>query len=263
MLRAAERCNGYYRHIQILVRKSPWAVLDETGWKVGGILHWLHVAVTEKATLYLVAAGRGFEESAALIGEDYDGRLIHAGWAPYDCFLSATHGTCNTHLLRRCKLLLETARGGAVRFPRAIKELLKTGLVLRDRHEAGTVSDHGRAVATGRLEARLDQVLDGAFSSQLNRRFARHLRRHQDQVLAYLHHPGMDATSYRAEQALRPGIVNRKVWGGSRTGGGAQAHGKLTTVLRTCVQNGRKILTFISRVLRSQPGHRPVLISGP
>ena len=54
MLRAAQRCTPAYLNILVLVRNSSWVVADETGWKVGGLLQWLHVFVTEWATLYII-----------------------------------------------------------------------------------------------------------------------------------------------------------------------------------------------------------------
>ncbi|MBX3354116.1 MAG: transposase [Phycisphaeraceae bacterium] len=67
---------------------------------------------------------------------------------------------------------------------------------------------------------------------------------------------GLDATNYRAEQAIRPAVVNRKVWGGSRTEAGAHAQSVLMTVLLTCAQQHRDTLRFIGRLLR---GERPIL----
>ena len=40
-------------------------------------------------------------------------------------------------------------------------------------------------------------------------------------LLTFLRHPRIDATNWRAEQALRPFVVVRKVWGGNRTEHGA------------------------------------------
>ena len=53
-----------------------------------------------------------------------------------------------------------------------------------------------------------------------NERLAKHLAKHRHQLFTFLYHPGLDATNYRAEQATRPAVVNRKVWGGSRTPAG-------------------------------------------
>ena len=55
----------------------------------------------------------------------------------------------------------------------------------------------------------------------------------------FLIQPGVEATNWRAEQAIRPAVVNRKVWGGNRTLHGADAQSILMSVLRTCHQLSR------------------------
>jgi len=62
---------------------------------------------------------------------------------------------------------------------------------------------------------------------------------------------GHDATNWRAEQGVRPAVVNRKVWGGNRTWAGARAQGVLLSVLETCRRQARSALDFVSRTLRS------------
>ena len=64
-------------------RQSPVNGMDETGWKVGGRLQWLHVAVNAQVTVYAILRGRGYAQSATILGADYDGFLVHDGWAPY------------------------------------------------------------------------------------------------------------------------------------------------------------------------------------
>ena len=56
--------------------------------------------------------------------------------------------------------LLEQATGTAARFPHRVKKFLQDSLALRDRRDAGRISDHGLAVARGRLEKRLDRLLN-------------------------------------------------------------------------------------------------------
>ena len=50
-----------------------------------------------------------------------------------------------------------------------------------------------------------------------NRRLLGHLRTEREHMFTFLTEPGVQATNWRAEQALRPAIVNRKSWGGNRT----------------------------------------------
>jgi len=263
MLRGAQRCEGYYKQIHVVVRKSVSAIMDETGWKVGGLLQWLHVAVTETATLYRIEAGRGYAQSALLIGEDFEGFLVHDGWKPYDKFENATHGTCSAHLLRRCNQLLETAKGAAVHFPRQIKAFLQKGLTLRKRSDANQISAHGLAVASGRLQRQFENRVFRYFMDPANLRFANHLWNHREQVFAYLRHPKIDPTSNKAERAIRPAVVNRKVWGGSRTERGAEAQSILMSVLQTCHQRGQDAFNFMARVFRSPKNRQARFPFGP
>src|SRR5580693_1907882 len=62
--------------------------------------------------------------------------------------------------------------------------------------------------------------------------------------------PGLDATNWRAELAIRFGVILRKVWGGNRTWAGARAQSVLMSVWRTCWQQERSALDFLSQLLR-------------
>jgi len=59
-----------------------------------------------------------------------------------------------------------------------------------------------------------------------------------------------------AEQALRPAVVNRKVWGGNRTWNGASHQERLMTVLRTTRQQHRDPITILADLLRTPRGRR-------
>jgi transposase len=262
ILRSARRCTPAYRDILFFVHRHHEVYADETGWKVGGVLRWLWAFVTRQATAYLIRDGRGGDVIHEVLGEDYDGFLGHDGWGAYDGLRKAIHGTCNTHLLKRCRDLLEIAEAGAARFPRAVREILQSGLALRDRRDAAALSPHGVSVATGRLESRLARLLDGRLTHPDNRRFAKHLNRHFAQIFTYLHCPGVEAANWMGEQAMRPAVVNRKVWGGNRTENGAEAQSCLMSVLRTAAQRGVDGISFISRALRAPP-ESPLLLPSP
>src|SRR5438874_6330096 len=78
-------------------------------------------------------------------------------------FEQAFHQSCLEHLIRRCRAMIQMASPAAAQFPLAVKTLLQQGLRLRDRYQQGEVSAQGLAVATGRLEASLDRLLDRRF----------------------------------------------------------------------------------------------------
>ena len=264
MLRAADRCEPAHRAIVRRVQQGGSIVADETGWRIGGWTAWLHVAAGADAVAYLVARRRGFEASALLIGEDYDGKLIHDGWAGYDRFWRALHQTCLGHLLRRCHEMLETATRGAVVFPRKVKALLQEALETRDRRDARQITAAAAGAKANRLQARMATLVRPVKTNAANERLAAHLQRHMSQLFTFLRHPDIDATNYRAEQAIRPAVVNRKVWGGNRTEAGAAAQSILMTVLFTAARQGRDAIEFVSQVLRasssSSPVRRPALL---
>jgi transposase len=264
MQRAARRCEPTYQALVEAVPQAPWIVPDETGWRIGGRTAWLHAFVIPEATVYVVAVGRGVEVAEGIIGAGYDGGMTHDGYAAYDRFYMAHHQQCLDHLLRRCDRLEAAAVGGAVVFPRQVRGVLVDALELRDRRDAGAITPHGLSVARGRLEKRLDRLLHWTRRNPDNERLAKHLARHRGQIFTFLKRPGLDATNYRAEQAIRPAAVNRKVWGGNRTQAGAKAQSVLLTVLRTCAQRAVDAFRFIGDLLRGgkKPGP-PVLPSGP
>lgn len=252
VLRAAQRCEPVYADICQAVHDAPVVVPDETGWHVGGHNAWLHALVAPQATAYIIDPTRSANPALRILGIDYSGDLIHDGWPPYDRFLLARHQQCLGHLLRRCDELLASAHGRAADFPRQVRDHLQAALDLRDRYEVGEVSDHGLAVARGHLLNRLDELVARPRTNAANDRFAQHLWVHLEHLLSFLFVPGLDATNWRAEHAIRFGVVLRKVWGGNRTWIGAQAQGVLMSVWRTCWQQGRRALDYLSGLLRGQ-----------
>ena len=253
VLRAGRRCEGVFQSLLDAMPQAPQANLDETGWRVGGRLAWLHTAVGPHATVYLIDPTRSGDVAERVLGLEYAGILGHDGWSPYDRFAHARHQQCLAHLLRRCDELLQTATRGAVLFPRRVKSLLQQALDLRDRHQAGHVGDHGVAVACGHLTNRLADLVFPAKRHEANERFAQHLWNHLGDLFTFLKFPAVEATNWLAEHAMRFGVILRKVWGGNRTWAGARAQSVLMSFWRTCWQQGRSALDTLSQLLRGQP----------
>jgi transposase len=251
LARMAERAEATYGGLVETARQAPVNGMDETGWKVGGRLQWLHVAVSAQVTVYAILPGRGYEQSVEILGAEYDGFLIHDGWAPYYRFALALHQSCLAHLLKRCREMAQVASPVALAFPRAVEHLLQTGLELRDRYERGEISEHGVRTATGKLEGKLDRMLETRRRNAANRRLARHLKHEQLWLFTFLHCFGLDATNNAAERAIRGIVIARKVWGGNRTWEGARTQQVLASVLRTCWQQGKDAFTRCVRLLRA------------
>lgn len=248
--RAAARSQPTYAALCETVRTSPVVVPDETGWKLRGLLHWLWVFATATTTVYRICRGRGFADAASVLGEDFAGGLGRDGWAPYRQFADAFHQTCLGHLLRRCRLVLRDHP--RARFPARLARILQHALDVRDRRAVGTMSAHGVDVARGHLFNQVLDLLADPGTIPDVQRFARHVEVELPALFSFLIDPDLDATNWRAEQALRPAVITRKMCGGgnrSRRGGDTQQI--LASVLRTAHQRGLDATDVLTTLLRA------------
>jgi len=247
--RTAERCAPAYERLRQDIRGSPQIVPDETGWRVGGRTAWLHAFVGRKETCYVIDPTRSHTPAEQLLGLDWSGTLVHDGWSVYDWVTQATHQQCLGHLQRRCEELLETAVRGAVRLPRAVLGLIDRAYALRRAWRGHRLNSDALAERGLGLACELEQLAQGRFTYPPNRRLAGHLLKHSLHWFWFLIDPTIDATNYRGEQAIRPAVVNRKVWGGNRTWKGAEWQSILTSVIRTCEQRALRSFDFLLDVL--------------
>jgi len=253
--RAGHKAEPTYRSLQARIRGEPSVTADETGWKVAAQLQWMWVFSSAKITVYSIQPGRGFQQAANVLGEDFAGFLVRDGWSVYRQFAQALHQSCLAHLLRRCREMIQVQAGRAAQFPRGLQSIFQSALRLRQRHQQGQLSPHGLAVARGRLEAGLDRLLTKPRRSPENQRLANHLWRERDALFTFLYCPGLEATNWRAEQAIRPMVVTRKVWGGNRTEAGARVQSILLSVLSTCRQHNQPALPLLQQLLCSPHPH--------
>jgi transposase len=265
--RVAQSLAPTYHALVEQVQRAPVVGADETGWKVGGRLQWLWVFVTPTVTVYRIMDGRGYDEACAVLGADFDGTLLRDGWAPYRRFERATHQTCiGGHLIRRCKENLETAQRGAARLPHAVLRIFQRALHLRDHWADQPPTPRGRATHVGRIVAAMDRFLAWTPTEPENRKLVKHLRHERDALFTFLRDPRVPASNWWGEQAIRPLVVTRKIWGGNRTALGAITQQHLGTFFRTCHQQGADPFALIAELLRSPRARLaslPSLLAGP
>ena len=253
MLRLAKAAEPTYLDLVTQVRFSPIVYPDETGWKVGGQKAWLWAVTTLSSTVYLIERGRGYDEAVKILGKDYCGHIGCDGWAPYRRFIHAMLQLCLAHLLRRCREQLEAPpTPECAKWFAAVKAVLQDALALRDRRDDNGISPHGLRVSLGKLEARLDRLLDEPDLHDDSLRFAMHLFRYRDSLFGFVLHPDLEATNHLAEQAIRPAVINRKTSGGNRTWAGAGAQGVLMSIFRTCKLRAISALDVCRQMLSQQ-----------
>ncbi len=263
-LRAAQRLEPDYQLILEEVKKSEIITPDETGWREGGHPAWLHVWVGDRATAYAIDSKRSAAVLGQVIGTDWDGTMIHDGFSSYNAqFPEAIHQQCLAHLLRRARTLEEAAEGGGVRFPRQVIALLTEAIHERNRCTRGEISLRRLTERRDEFDERLWDLLDRPRQVPEQATFGTHLANHAGELFAFVTDPLVEATNWQAEQAIRPAVVNRKVWGGNRTAAGSRAQGVLMSVLETCRRHATSAVDHVSQTLRAFRNHllpRPLLL---
>lgn len=243
LARAAQRIAGRleptYQGLIHEARSAAIVSADETGWHLAGMpgSWWLWVFASEQPaiTLFAIRDSRGGNVVREILTESFEGILRTDGWCAY-VTLTCAKSQCNAHLLRRAADLLEVQKRGAARFPLAVKELLQDGIELKARLPELAPQTYWQRVDG--LQDRLDRLLRGNIQEPANRRFANHLRRHQDEILLHLYVPELSATNNFGEREIRPGVIARKISSGNRSRAGALAYEVIASVSRTAERNG-------------------------
>src|SRR5262249_48921427 len=99
--RKAQELTGLAVHIEQQVKDAAVKHLDETGYRIAGVVQWLHVASTCRLTCYRSSAKRG----AMLAG--VGGIIVHDFWRAYLTMVGVVHALCNAHHLRELKALMD------------------------------------------------------------------------------------------------------------------------------------------------------------
>jgi transposase len=251
MDRLAAKAAATYEALKAELAAQAVISPDETGWRVGGLSAWLWAFAASTITIYAICDGRGFDEAITVLPADFAGVLCRDGWAPYRKFTQAVHQSCLAHLLRRCHELGRSNPPSGRAIPAECSDILHDALSARALRDTGSLNDHTLAATIAELNRRMDQLLRRKPTHPANRRLLKHLRNERSALFSFLTRPGIEATNWRAEQAVRPAVVNRKICGGNRTWHAAGTQQVLMTLFRTAYQQGVDAIALLSDLLRS------------
>lgn len=253
LYRLATRIDPTFEAMKEALPTKPVISPDETGWRVAGRTAWLWVFEAVDLVVYGILPGRGFHDATEILPGSYTGKLARDGWSIYRQYRAATHQTCLGHILHRCSELLDVAVAGAARVPRAVQRILRQALDLRDRRDRADLTPRGFRILRGKIVTAMERLLAWTPTNDENRKLLKHLGHEHDSgaLFAFLDHPDLPATNHRAEQAIRPAVVNRKVCGGNRTWKGACAQERIMSVLFTARRQNLEVLDVLVDALRS------------
>lgn len=245
--RLARFAQGTYQTLTVILRASRAVYVDETGWRIAVHSAWLWVFTNEWVTVYTIREDRSQFVIRDLLGEDFRGVLTSDCCASYDP-IEADKQKCLGHILKDLSGIEAIQGRDAASFSHRASTLLRDAIDLKRRGHS--LSDHGYAVACGRIEARLDRLLERNYRNPDNRRLVGRMIKHRQHLLTFLYEEAVEPTNNAAERALRPAVISRKLSAGNRSPTGAHTHSVLASLAQTARQNGRNFLAAAADLLR-------------
>jgi len=240
--RASEVLAPVERAIIQGLTQAPAVSADESGVRVDGKLHWLHVAATSLLTFFGVHGNRGTQAMDALgVLPHCHSWLIHDFWKPYLKY-EALHALCNQHLLRELKFLSEQCHE---LWANELSDFLlawkndprtKDGLDEEVFHHAHR--HYQRILAKGRKTHPRRKPGQGRTKQDKATNLLDRLEDYHLSVLAFLSDPSVPFTNNQGEQDIRMIKVKQKISGCFRTLDGAQCFARIRGYLSTCRKQG-------------------------
>ncbi len=239
---------------------------DETGVRVQGVLHWLHVARTDKLTHYAVHRKRG-KAAADVIGilPQFHGIMEHDGYSSYPQYSQCEHAQCNAHPLRAlcfleehekqpwagnlkahllaCHLTVEEARArGETRLSSEVVESLTN--TYHQLIEAGLAA-HPPPLPMPRHRGRVKQT---KAKNLLDR-----LERDAQSILLFMSDFRVPFTNNGSEQDLRMVKVQQKISGSFRSVTGPVAFCRIRGYFSTMAKQGHRLALVARQIFAGVP----------
>ncbi len=252
-----------------LLRDAEVLHVDESGLRVTGKLHWLHVASTDRLTSYEVHAKRGHEamEDAGILGA-FTGPAVHDHWKPYCKYDACAHALCNAHHLRELHWIDTQYQQS---WAKDMAELL---LAIKAAVQA--TPEPAMSLAPPEREAfekRYDEVVQSGFDANPTpvsppegerRKRGRpkqppavnlliRLRDFKGEVLAFMSDFRVPFDNNQGERDIRMVKVKQKVSGGFRTLEGAKRFGRIRGYISTARKQAKNVFEAIRDAFDGHP----------
>lgn len=222
--------------IKEFIKIAKVVYADETGWRMNGNNWWLWVFVTDKGIRFVVDDSRGKGVPQEVLGDNANRVLISDFYAAYKN-LPGNKQKCWVHLLRAARHI-----GG--QFSEDLQETYQ--FLLRELEKKK--ENRNSAIIRVMLKCLAKNKFPEPGIDKLQKR----IKQYTEELLTCLKYDNVLPENNTAERALRPQVVMRKIFGGSRSLNGVQAHAVNTSVIETKLKENPNFFEVILPLLKKR-----------
>jgi len=270
IIRAEKECFRNLEEFESIIRgkliTSPVIHCDETGMKIEGKRHWLHVASNDKYTCYLTHPKRGSQAMDAMgILPEFKGTAVHDGWKPYNNY-DCDHALCNAHLKRELTGIEENYKQ---QWAKEMNELLtemkkyadecKEQIQDLDFEQIKALEKRFNAVVIKGIEenpSSLNPEKQGKRGRNPKTKARNLLDRfieHKEKIMRFLTNLKVPFENNQAERDIRMMKLQQKISGTFRTTQGAEAFCRIRAYISTIRKTGLNVIEAILAALKGAP----------
>jgi transposase len=262
--RASETLSPLETRIMDALAKDTTTCHDETGARVNGSLHWIHVICNKAFTVFRRNKRRGkvAMDAMGILGR-LTGTAVHDGWKPYFQFL-CKHGLCNAHHLRELKALFEQhGQKWAADMIKVLldakaaveKSILQGRNCVQPRILRRLENRYSATIAAGHKANPLPEATGkrGRPKRSVGGNLVRRLEDYREATLAFLYDFEVPFDNNQAERDIRMIKVKLKVSSCFRSEAGADAFCRLRGYISTMRKQGHNVLDALYSVCKGTP----------
>lgn len=254
---------AYTETVIAALMKEKVLYVDETGWKINGKQHWMHVIASDRYAYFVVTKKRGDKEEGPLkILEYYRGFLVHDHFKPYYNLKFCQHVECNAHILRYLRSGAELDKNEACKEMIKLmqdmihqkKELTKQGIYRMEEDVIRNYEEQYHKILKDELE-RYDKANPKKPKAKYIPDYIKLMKRmeeYSEEHLRFIKSFLVPADNNLAERQMRPTKAKKKISGQSLNLETANDFAAIHTVNQTCSLQGKNTLEEIKAILNCE-----------
>lgn len=264
--RLAEALTEVTAQVRQAVRAAQVVHSDETTRRYRNERRWLWVAATTLWGAFCTPVSRGQAEAKALLGDCVDRIIITDRYSAYHWLPLASRQICWAPLLRDFERIAgRLGQAGYIgRWLRAYGQVVFRWYQCYQKGELDAAIYHRRMQwLRGRIRRRLEQGAQAWHAKTAGT--CKKILQVEPALWTFVTHPEVPPTNNRAERALRPFVIWRKLSLHTQAKRGDRFIERILTVVETCRLQGRPVTEYLTAVVKAHltGESSPSLLSAP